>query len=290
MSQEMKKDLEAMVGENSHQITQNNNQLTESLNADQGARLGENALFTSGAPPPKGVRYRVEFRQQYSRKVVHSIQTDRPDFEPTDTGEIFDIVTTFSTPDEEFDLSKNSKDQNARKTPRVTDTRKKVEIHIHSPAIIHALRSIVKYYPGQNLLGESIVISEPYAVLVHHEKELNEYRERCRSSGHTHPICPKEKGAYHEIRILQDFLEQVIMPAVRLERERNQNGMETFNMKWLRLKPGSTIKWLDAGSNSWLAGVVEYVKSAGFWGGAGYWAVGYWLLGVGLRGKIPRTA
>ncbi|KFY59939.1 hypothetical protein V496_05480 [Pseudogymnoascus sp. VKM F-4515 (FW-2607)] len=274
MAQELEIVLEGAVGEDSNNDTEINNKLTESLDVNRDTRLNGNQLFTSYGPPPKGVKYRVEYCHESSGKVIHSIQTDKLDLESIDNGEIFDIVTTFLTPDEEFKPNQDSKEPDTRATPRLTDTRKNVKIHIHSPAIIHALRSIVKYYPGQNLLGEVIVIPEPFSILVHYEKELNEYKERCRPSRQTHIVCPKERGAYHEINMLQEFLEHSIMPAVRIERQRNEEGMGTFDMMWLRLRPGATIKFTIDGSGFWHTGVIEYVKGANF----GAWRIGYWTL------------
>src|SRR5271169_4658282 len=53
------------------------------------------------------------------------------------------------------------------------------ELIIHSALIIKALREIVDYYPGQSLLGDTISIKEPFSILVHYRKELQEYRESC---------------------------------------------------------------------------------------------------------------
>ncbi|KFX93902.1 hypothetical protein O988_06576 [Pseudogymnoascus sp. VKM F-3808] len=310
MAQELEIVLEgAAVGEKSNNSSEINNQLTEPLDEYQETRLsenainaetmaqksnnyseinnqlteplGENELFTSSGPPPKGVSYRVEYCHEGSRHVIHSVETDRLDIEPidadtnSDTGKIFDIVTTFSTPDRVFELNTDSGEPDKKSTPRVTDTRKVVKMHIYSPAIIHALRSIVKYYPGEDLLGEVIVIDEPFAILIHHEKELNDYKERCRPSEQTDPVCPKEKFAYHDINILQEFLEHAMMPAVRLERERNKEGLETFDMLWLQLKPGTTVKFCFNGDGgSWIAAVIEYVSRHDF----GVWHIGYWSL------------
>jgi hypothetical protein len=161
----------------------------------------------------------------------------------------------------------------------VTDTRRKVDMHIHSPSIIHALRSVVKYYPGQNLMGETVVIPAPYAILVHHEKELNEYKERCHPSLLKEPIFPKEKNAYKEIKILQEFLKQTIMSEVELERERNQKGLETFDMLWLGRKPGATFKFRPSDDlSAWVVGVIEYVNGGTIGFGGASWNFGYWCL------------
>jgi hypothetical protein len=128
----------------------------------------------SSRPSPKSVQYRVEYRHESTNKVIHSIQVDSSDSAAHLHGKssIFDIVTVFKTNDEEFKPRVDSKNAGAQpnSTPYVSDTRKLVDMHIHSPAIIQALRSVVKYYPGQEILGESIIISYPYLILIHHEK------------------------------------------------------------------------------------------------------------------------
>lgn len=249
---------------------------TEDKNGHETSPVGD-GLVPSGLPPT-GVKYRVEYRNLYTGRVVHSTNVEKLDFEPVNvgTGDIFDIVTSFSTLEEEFQSNKEPTVEDVRKAPRVVDTRKKISMHIHSPTLIHALRSVVKYYPGQPLLGESIIIPQPYSILVHHEKELREYGERCHPSKQMDPVCPKEKTAYHEIKKLLDFLDQTVMPAVRLERDRNERGLETFDMLWLRLKPGTTTKSQDAGSTYEYGSVIEFVGGGGGWAQA--WDVGYWTL------------
>jgi hypothetical protein len=194
-------------------------------------------------------------------------------------GEVFDIVITYLTLDKGFRTGKDPEGRSTRATPLVTNTRRKVDMHIYSPAIIHALRSIVKYYPHQSLMGETVIIPAPYAILVHHEEELNDYKEKYRPSLLEEPICPKEKKAYEDIQLLQVFLKQTIMPQVELERERNRKGLETWDMLWLRRRPGATFKAHIAGSNSeWTTGVIEGLRSGtmGFEGVP--WTLDYWCL------------
>jgi len=237
-------------------------------------------IFGSGKPPPKGVRYRVEYRHAISERIVHSIHTDRLDFEAVDAhGEVFDIVTTFLTPENEFSSSKESKEGGTRVAPLVTDTRRRVDMHIHSPSIIHALRSVVKYYPHQNLMGETVVIPAPYAILVHHEKELNEYKEKHHPSIRKESICPREKNAYEDINVLQEFLKQTIMPEVELERERNKKGLETFDMLWLNRRPGKTFKFCaDNDTGEWEGGVFAYAQGGTLGFGGRDWTFWYWCL------------
>jgi hypothetical protein len=251
-------------------------------------RQDDKNLFSNGLPPPQGVKYRVEYLHAATEKIVHSVHTDRLDYELVYAhGTVFDIVTTFLTPESGFKTDTTSFSQNGpqgveqplkRVAPIVTDTRRKIDMHIHSQAVIHALRSVVRYYPGQSLMGETVVIPAPYMILVHHEKELNEYKERCHPSNLKGPICPRERDAFHDISLVQDFLEQRIMPKVRLERERNLKGLETYDMMWVRRKPGSSMRYKTTDSSEWRTGVVQSLQDGiqGFGGGA--WHVMHWCL------------
>jgi hypothetical protein len=258
------------------------NTLPSAFETNPNAPLGRNESFSSGKPPPPGVKYRVEYLHSYSNKIVHSAHTDVLNYSPEGDADsvhkIFDIVTTFRTTDAEFGKPEESE---GRKAPRITDTRKAVDMHIHSPAIIHTLRSVVDYYPGQDLLGETLVIPAPYAILVHHEKELNEFKERCSPSNQTQSSsCPKEQHAYQDLKILQDFLEETIMPAVRVERARNERGLETYNMMWLRMKPGATILLSLAGcrKESQRGAIISSLGGGTLGFGSSAWSVTYWTL------------
>ncbi|KAG9228394.1 hypothetical protein BJ875DRAFT_526948 [Amylocarpus encephaloides] len=203
------------------------------------------SMFSPGKPLPKGVNHRIEYCHIHSRNIVHTVCTNQLDYEIVDRlGEIFDIVTTLLKPDMKFqawdefsDGDSSGSDQNdlamgvknkkptrdsqttKRTAPAVTDTRRKTDMHIHSPAVIHALRSVVKYYPGQSLKGETVIIPYPYAILVHHEKELRDYKESRHPDKLFHPMCPRDRDAYHDLHIVQEFLKEIIMAKVRLERE-----------------------------------------------------------------------
>ncbi|KAI9649903.1 hypothetical protein NHQ30_002488 [Ciborinia camelliae] len=50
-------------------------------------------------------------------------------------------------------------------------------LHIHSPLLINALRAVVDYYPGNNMLGEPLVFPEPFYLLAWYWKELGAYQE-----------------------------------------------------------------------------------------------------------------
>ncbi|EHK97884.1 hypothetical protein M7I_6382 [Glarea lozoyensis 74030] len=220
LTQAMVEESKTIVVENVEKIVIMNDSKSPAIPPAE-PRQDDKKLFSNGKPPPQGVKYRVEYLHAATEKIVHSVHTNRLDYELVDAHD----TTSFSQSGP-LGVEQPMK----RIAPIVTDTRRKIDMHIHSQAVIHALRSVVRYYPGQSLMGETVVIPAPYMILVHHEKELNEYKERCHPSNLKDPICPRERDAFHDISLVQEFLEQRIMPKVRLERERNMKGLETFDM------------------------------------------------------------
>lgn len=122
-----------------------------------------------------------------------------------------------------------------------------VSIHISSVAIINALRSIVKYYPSQDLIGDIIIVPYPFAVLVHHFDELCDFQRLC---GEKNPkdLCIRERNAYQHIGVLIDFLEINVMEKVREEKERHRKGFQTWDWWWVKMKPGET--WFHSTTDS----------------------------------------
>jgi hypothetical protein len=126
-------------------------------------------------------------------------------------------------PDEEKDENKKEFDERelAQK-----------ELIIHSDHLIKALRSIVTYYPGQSLLGDTITIKEPLSILVHYRKELQEYREKC-----------DDPETYHHIGVLLKYLEDNLGDKILEEDARYQKPtpVATFEMLWMLFKPGKDV-------------------------------------------------
>ncbi|TVY41797.1 ATPase family AAA domain-containing protein 3-B [Lachnellula occidentalis] len=106
------------------------------------------------------------------------------------------------------------------------------ELIIHSEAIIKALRAIVDYYPGQSLLGDTISMKEPFGILVHFRKELQEYKETC-----------GDAEAYHHIGILQKYLADNLGDKILEEDQRytKPTPVATFEMLWMLFKPGMDV-------------------------------------------------
>src|SRR3954451_19913157 len=70
---------------------------------------------------------------------------------------------------------------------------------IHSETLMELIRGMVHYYPGQNLLGDSVEIKEPQAILMYHWDDLlNEafhlqfgaWRGRSSPSGRPYALSP----------------------------------------------------------------------------------------------------
>lgn len=151
-------------------------------------------------------------------------------------------------------------------------------LKINSPAIINALQSVVKYYPGYDFSQSSICINEPFAILVHHEKELADFRDQYSPNRiqKEDEHCERTKNTYEHLSVLQEFLRGRIGASVEREKLRHERGFASFEMLWLLLKPGITV--YNAGlDGSYEAKVVEslsggiqngrpYPLQVDFWG------------------------
>ena len=106
------------------------------------------------------------------------------------------------------------------------------ELIIHSQLIIKALREIVDYYPGQSLLGDTISIREPFSILVHFRKELEEYKENT-----------DDADTKHHIEVLLQYLQDNLGEKILLEDQRYAKAtpVATFEMLWMLYKPGMDV-------------------------------------------------
>ncbi|KAL1605010.1 hypothetical protein SLS60_004553 [Paraconiothyrium brasiliense] len=183
------------------------------------------------------IKYRVEYVEITTGNVLHRHETkglnldDEAALGGAET--VFELVTTIRTG------QKDSGDEKLTRIPHAGSAAS-VSMHILSGAIVHALRSVVQYYPGQDLSNDVVKVASPYAILVHHYDELTEYRERAKS-GAADEKCYREKDAYEHLGILKEFLDEHVMPAVEAERARNKRGAYTFDMYWVMMKPGTTF-------------------------------------------------
>jgi hypothetical protein len=131
----------------------------------------------------------------------------------------------------------------------------KTKLTIWSPALIQTLNKIVSHYPDVSLVGNSITLEGPYALLAHHMGELEAYKKtfhgidqkdnntRSHSKDDTSQPGMCNEETYKHIEILQKFLEVAYKDKIRKEEARyaKNPGFATFPMLWLLLKPGATV-------------------------------------------------
>ena len=140
------------------------------------------------------------------------------------------------------DLPKDAKDAKLPQPPSVHSVAG-TRLKINSPAIVAALQSVVEYYPGYSFLEEFVTIAEPYAILIHHEKELASYRKLFAPGT---PLsedqkCERKRTTYEHLGILEKYLRDRMGASVLAEKQRHARGYATFEMLWMLFKPGTDV-------------------------------------------------
>lgn len=125
---------------------------------------------------------------------------------------------------------------------------------VHSADVQEILRSIIKYYPGQKLSGKKITIADPYYVLYHYHKELEEkVHELSQPSPLTNGTPIVDTGdksvvlspkAAEDLHHLVDFIKRSKMMK-KMESEKMRYAQHppkcTFDMLWMLYKPGTQV-------------------------------------------------
>jgi len=186
--------------------------------------------------------YRVEYRHKVTDSLVFEHEAKeyllgRFSPVPNSVLEVITVVLTAVSSDSNKDKSWTLSN------PPPTWVVGPTSLKINSSAIIAALQSVVEYYPGQSFLGDSVRIQAPYAILIHHQKELEAYRHDLRKINidGSADICQRQQDAYNHLGILLDFLRDTIGAEVEAERQRHSRGFATFEMLWLLFKPGVDV-------------------------------------------------
>ncbi|KAH0563422.1 hypothetical protein GP486_002012 [Trichoglossum hirsutum] len=217
----------------------------ESRTGLQQARTAEPASATTATSPKEGdpklrrlaprCLYRIEYRDEndvlvYDREgssmaeIKHPQRIDEP---------VMEVITTVA-------VKRGSKSNNDDFNPELTKgTDQGTEVKINSPLLVNALRAVVSYYPGSNLLEEPLTFSEPYRMLVHYRNDLKAYKDN-HSPNHTQEY--REECNQH-IDILLGFLHQNFDGGLELEEARYQQDppMCTYEYLWMLFKPGVDI-------------------------------------------------
>jgi hypothetical protein len=152
-------------------------------------------------------------------------------------------------------------------------------IRIYSVAIINALRSVVQYYPGQDLSGDFIQIEWPYPILVHHYSQLRSFREAV-AKKEPHKLCVRERDVDKHLELLFGFLDREVMKSVKDEQERNSRGCFTFDYEWVALEPGKTIFYStrEGEEGVFHPGVIHSVSGGIFGQSREAWMVKLWSM------------
>ncbi|KAI8165072.1 ATPase family AAA domain-containing protein 3-B [Colletotrichum sp. SAR 10_70] len=223
------------------------------------------------APMQPRIGYRVEYRNRFTNDLL----TERVQEKGNESiinqsdGPIFEIVTSYKvvaqTLDANMDLALNS-----QSLPNYA-------LRIHSVALINAIQSVVRYYPGQDLSGEYITIPKPYPVLVHYYDELQNFRKDCLSRP-DEELCIREKDAAEHLHILLKYLDTEVMKDVREEQERNKRGFATFDWRWVAHKPGITVLEKEERDPDWSAYVIHSIEGGVLNNPPSPWKVRSWKL------------
>ncbi|KAI0854776.1 hypothetical protein F4860DRAFT_498403 [Xylaria cubensis] len=184
---------------------------------------------------PGKIRYTIQYHSSvpghgHSTHPIHTVSRNEPPLElhlikkENVTSSVIEIVTaidiiTGAGIGTSFNNLDNHNVTNIRGTRMI----------IHSDGLSRAIRDVVKFYPGQNLTGNTLIIQEPYACLFHHMADLERFMDSERDrddSGH--------------VQILLDFLRpryrQQYIPA----KERSSRTQPTvmFEDLWIIMRPG----------------------------------------------------
>ncbi|KAK7710327.1 hypothetical protein SLS64_005912 [Diaporthe eres] len=201
------------------------------------------------------IRYRTELRHRVTGELVHRSDSDEPqqrELESQDEHPIFELITRYETGGSKLEQAREELQEPS--AGQILDSAPSYSLRIYSPAILNALRSVVQYYPSQDLTGSTIEVKWPYAILVHHYDELKEFKENC-GAKYPDELCAREKDASTHIVHLLNFLDDNIMERVWAEAERLKEGFHTFENLWIMFKPGSTVVFRNLHSE-WKAMVV----------------------------------
>ena len=227
----------------------------------------------------KSIKYKIQYRND-AGEAINEVEQYKPWRNLTnadETGSVLDIITyvtirelTFSTPVNSEASAKAASsspeepknNRSKREKPRqdsVSSTAEnnepenrnleikavgETEMEIRSSALINALRTLVDYYPSQQLTGSTITVPEPYHFLLHHKEKLEQlaYGKSDKSENGSIHECTDPKTIGH-IEVLLAFLNSKFSKKVEEEEERHRKSppTATFEMLWMLLKPGTRV-------------------------------------------------
>lgn len=223
------------------------------------------------APPPSTLSEPwVLYRVQVWKKDEHELLTEKDTRDPTlialkdgfeddPSRPILQKITKFES---SSSLSLSDDDYASIVAKASVASIASYSIEIFSVAIMNALRSVVHYYPEQELSGDSIVVKWPYPILVHYYDELAQYRDKYRDRDSIE-ICTRNRFAYKHLDKLLQFLDKEVMTKVKEEKKRYERGYSTWAWEWVTLRPGTTVIHGTKDDSSETLGKVFHSMSGG---------------------------
>ncbi|ROW03607.1 hypothetical protein VPNG_07168 [Cytospora leucostoma] len=171
---------------------------------------------------------------------------------------IIEVISVVRTDIAENDHSWNDRDglfQDIIKDPNVTVDHGGREIVVNSRPILTALRRIITYYPGLQLIGQSFTLEPPYCVYYHHMQDIRAYQLTWTGADgyetrQKHPMekrkgfTPCNEETYNHLNMLRDVMEEhqeLETVTDEIDRYRRSPPVATYRMLWLLLKPGTTV-------------------------------------------------
>jgi hypothetical protein len=137
-------------------------------------------------------------------------------------------------------------------------------IDIRSRAVIHALRTVIGYYPGYVFSGDRVRMYEPFPAIYHYRDELREYADQfAPDSGQTEE-CKEDRRVSDDIKLLLSVFEKRCGENVREELKRHEKPTPTctHDMLWMLFKPGIDVYYDVHDDNKIFDGAV--IKGIGF--------------------------
>jgi hypothetical protein len=211
--------------------------------------------------PPLKVVYRAEFyrfkkgsRNTQIPELQNTFEKDDPiqtaeaqDSGPSKPSSIFEVTTMYALPrtKEEYpDQHKKQKDAKLMPIRAVLGS----YMTIKSEIILHSLREVVKYYPGQGtaLHNDSFVAMEPFCMLQHYLGELKDHRDKmeAESPNLESNDLSEPANAHKHITLLLDYIGNrygVALAAEQARWDKKPAAMCTFEWVWLLFRPGTMV-------------------------------------------------
>jgi len=156
---------------------------------------------------------------------------------------------------------------------------KETRMIVHSPWLLSVLRDVVKVYPNQSMLGDTITIREPYHVLAHHITELRDFHNRLAlDKGTTEDEVDEAAMKWDHLKVLLDFMEphieRNVLPAHR--RLKKETPTTNFDSIWYLLRPGALA--YAKHDDTWLGCVIDTATLDENDSNGKKWSIRVWLL------------